>query len=169
MKTLKNTIAVVAIATLLFSSNLFAQDNASSTAAVNIKILKAISMTSTYNSNDLPDYAAAGNGGGTVTVTPGTINAANFLVQGEASEAITVSYDASVSLAHDGGGAALIFTSNVDQSSDNVNNTGDVADGGIVNLNASGDMNLWVGGSIAILNTSGAGNYTGTFNISVAY
>ena len=171
MKTLQNTIAAVALTTLLISSNLFAQDHANSSATVNIKILKALSMSATDNSIDFPDYAAIGDGGGTTTVTPGTQDAANFLVQGEEDEAISVSYDATVSLSHvtDNTAPDLTFTPDVDASIDNVSKSSDVVNDGSVKLNSSGDLNLWVGGSITILNTSNAGSYQGTFNISVAY
>ncbi len=172
MKTLQNTIVAVALTAFLFSSNLFAQDFASSSALVNIKILKALSIGAVDNSIDFPDYAAAGDGGGTTFVKPGTESAANFIVEGQENQAITVSYDATVTLTHATIAAStLSFTPDVDYSTDNVNNSGDVVNNALhaVNLNGSGEVNLWVGGSIKVLNSSDAGSYQGTFNISVAY
>ncbi len=172
MKTLQNTIVAVALTAFLFSSNLFAQDFASSSALVNIKILKALSIGAVDNSIDFPDYAAAGDGGGTTTVKPGTANGANFLVEGQENQAITVSYDAKVELRHSTIAAStLTFTPDVDYSLDNTNNSGDVVNNAVhsIKLNGSGAVNLWVGGSIDILNSSDAGKYQGTFNISVAY
>jgi len=172
MKTLQNTIVAVALTAFLFSSNLFAQDFASSSALVNIKILKALSIGAVDNSIDFPDYAAAGDGGGTTFVKPGTANGANFLVEGQKNQAITVSYDAAVTLTHSTIPAStLTFTPDVDYSLDNTNNSGDVVNNAVhsIKLNGSGEVNLWVGGSIDILNSSDAGSYQGTFNISVAY
>ena len=169
MKTLQNTIAIVALATLLFSTNILAQDQASSNATVSIHLAKGLSISPIDQSIDFPEYVAAGNGGGTTTVVPGNARGASFKVNGEAGKSVSVDYDATVLLSN--GTDNLTFTADVDETGDNSSYSGasSVADGGSVALDGTtGNVYLWIGGSITIAAQS-AGTYTGTFNFTVAY
>ena len=166
MKTLQKTIALVALATVLFSSNIFAQISANSSATVSIYLTKGLSITNVDAAIDFADYVAAGEAGSS-SVTPGTAAGANFKVTGEAGKTVTVTYS-NASLGN--GSNTLTFVPNVDQTGNNssYSSASDIASGGTATL-TGGDLYLWVGGDITIPNSVSEGTYTGTFNFTVAY
>lgn len=166
MKTLQNTIAIVALATLLFSSNLFAQISASSSATVSIYLAKGLSITDVDASINFSEYVAAGKAGSS-TVAPGTPAGANFKVNGEAGKSVSVTYS-NVTLSN--GSDNLTFVPNVDQTGNNssYSSASDIASTGTAPL-TGGDLYLWIGGDISIPASVSEGTYTGTFNFTVAY
>jgi hypothetical protein len=166
MKTLQKTIALVALATVLFSSNIFAQISANSSATVSIYLTKGLSIENKDATIDFQDYVAAGKAG-SATVAPGTTAGAKFLVTGEAGKNVTITY-ANVTL--NNGTSNLTFEPNVDQTGNNSSYSG--ASDLLTNNSApltGGELYLWIGGDISIPNTVTEGTYTGTFNFTVAY
>ncbi len=167
MKTLQNTIATVALATLLlFSSNVFAQTSASSSASVSIYLAKGLSITDVDASIDFLEYVAAGQAG-SASVAVGSSAGANFKVSGEASKDVTVTYS-NATLTN--GTDNLTFVPDVDETgtSSTYSGASNLLSGNTASLN-SGDLYLWIGGDITIPNNVSEGTYTGTFNFTVAY
>ena len=113
----------------------------------------------------------AGTGAGTVTVptegartktgdvilpaaTPGTINAAKFTVTGLADATYTITLPGSATISETGGKTMTVtFTSNP-------SGTGTLT---------GGTQDLFVGATLNVGAAQTAGNYTGTFNVTVAY
>jgi len=166
MKTLQNTIAVVALTTLLISSNVFAQTSANSSASVSIYLAKGLSITNVDASIDFLEYVAAGEAG-SASVTVGSSAGANFKVSGEAAKNVTVTYS-NATLTN--GTDNLTFVPDVDETGSNASYSGasNITSGNTASLNA-GDLYLWIGGDITIPSNVSAGTYTGTFNFTVAY
>jgi hypothetical protein len=166
MKTLQNTIVAVALATLLFSSNIFAQISANSSASVSIYLTKGLSITNVDASIDFLEYVAAGEAG-SASVAVGTANGANFKVTGEAAKDVTVTFgNATLSNGTDN----LTFVPTVTQTGNSASYSGaaSVTSGNTASL-STGDLYLWIGGDISIPSTVSAGTYNGTFNFTVAY
>ena len=170
-------MAVVALVTLLFSSNLFAQ---SATATVSIRISKALAISNVGGSLDFGDLLESGTGSNpSITQAAG----ANFLVTGHPNRAVTINYS-DVTLTNDAWNSTNSFTGN-DATilfSADMNHTGSsstwvagtpVSTGGdshnLVNVTGTGTLYLWVGGSLAIAANQNIGDYTGTLTVSVAY
>ncbi|MCF6268512.1 MAG: DUF4402 domain-containing protein [Melioribacteraceae bacterium] len=166
MKTLQNTIAVVALATLLFSSNVFAQTSASSSASVSIYLAKGLSITNVDASIDFLEYVAAGQAG-SASVAVGSAAGANFKVSGEAAKNVTVTYGNS-NLTN--GTDNLTFVPDVAETGASATYSGasNLLSGNTASLN-TGDLYLWIGGDITIPSNVSEGTYTGTFNFTVAY
>jgi hypothetical protein len=104
------------------------------------------------------------------TNTGTTTNVARFDLAG-ANDAVTVSFDATVTLTENViGTATMVMTPEVvgDAVATNQASATAVASLSTVTL-ASGVYFLWVGGTITQLSGQATGTYTGTFNIDVEY
>ncbi len=179
MKTLHNTIVAVAIATLLFSSSLFAQTSGSATAQVTINLKKGLTIAnqggSEINFSDLVVTTSAQ----TPEVEEGS--GAHFLVTGHPNKAVTMTF-ASVSLnnnawvtANGGVNSTMTFTPAMEHTGSTSTYPGSgtaVASGSsvnLVNVTGTGNLNLWVGGKMAVDANQAQGDYVGTFSVTVAY
>ncbi|WP_289030889.1 DUF4402 domain-containing protein [uncultured Algoriphagus sp.] len=109
-------------------------------------------------------------------VNPTTSNVARFNVTGSPNAGITVTYDATVPMTRDNtsGGAADVVSLTPTVVGDallaNKATAAAIPSNGGVTLEATaGSFFIWVGGELPQFNAQATGDYTGTFNISVAY
>lgn len=105
-----------------------------------------------------------------ISVNPVTAKVAQFDVSGQAGAKINVTYDATVDLV--AGANQMTMTSIVvgNGAVAEKENAVVVPQNGEVTLsNPEGEFYIWVGGTLPRLDNQAAGEYEGTFNISVAY
>ena len=166
MKTLQNTIAVVALATLLFSSNVFAQDFANASTPVTISLIKGLSMSVEDGSISFTEGVAGRSE--TISVSAGTASGAMFKVMGHEGRDVTLDFT-NTTLSN--GVSSLTFEPAVEYTTtSSYSGAATRSDNTTVALhNTNGDAYLWVGGSIDVDGSETAGNYTGSFTLSVAY
>lgn len=166
MKTLQNTIAVVALATLLFSSNVFAQDFANASTPVTISLIKGLSMSVEDGSISFTEGVAGRSE--TISVSAGTASGAMFKVMGHEGRDVTLDF---TNTPLSNGVSSLTFEPAVEYTTtSSYSGASTRADNTTVALhNTNGDAYLWVGGSIDVDGSETAGNYTGSFTLSVAY
>ncbi len=163
MKTLQNTIAIVALATLLLSSNIFAQRSNSASANVTISIYKGLSITNNATSIAFP-YTLQGEN---ASLDPKAGEGAKFTIGGSAGRSVTLTYSSSINLTSSDGADLPFTTDLVGNSSDNAA-TATVPVGDVVTLNSSGDYYIYVGGSVSPDGTH-EGDYSGSFTLDIAY
>jgi len=179
MKTLQNTIAAVALVTLLLSSNLFGQSLASDVAAVKINLKKGLTIANQGASEIGFVDVVVTTSAQSPTVAAGS--GAHFLVTGHPNRAVTMTFlsvtlnnDAWV-LANGGDEAEMTFTPTMEQTGSTSTYPGSgtsVASGSsvsLVNVTGTGNLNLWVGGSMAINANQSQGDYVGEFSVTVSY
>jgi hypothetical protein len=174
--TIKSILTIALVMGLGFMAN--AQKTSSAPASATVLADLTIALDGTQNEIAFGNLSATTPG--TVTLdangpngnanTGSVTNVAEFDLGG-ASSAVTVSYDATVTLSNtDPVPATMIMTPEVvgaALATDQATATA-VASSSQVTL-ASGLYYLWVGGSIPKLATQAAGVYSGTFNIDVEY
>ena len=178
MKTLQKTIAAVALATLLFSSNLFAQ---SANAEVKISLKKALAI-SNPGASDV-DFGEVLLAGSVLTPSVDPENGANFVVTGHPNRDVAITFG-TASITNNawntlmGGGTndAITFTPDVEETSNEpVYGSGSpatVTSGDtetLANITGTGTLYLWIGGELAVADDQEHGDYTGTFTLTVAY
>lgn len=173
---------IVAGALLLAAPAAFAQ-SASSTASnvqASARIYVPISVSLTNGGMSFGDIFANTTGGdvtlnpqdnsrsttGPVTATTGTVSAAAFTVTGKrnATYAITLPADGTVALS--GPGTAMPvnkFTASVNNAAPTANATG------LLPNTAGAAQTFTVGGTLTLTANQTDGDYTGTFNVTVAY
>lgn len=181
MKTLQNTIATVALAALLLSSNMFAQSSANATANVTISLKKGLAISNIGGSEISFADVVVTSSAQAPSVAAG--NGAHFLVSGHPNKAVTMTFS-TVSLNNDawvtsmGGGtiSTMTFTPSMEETgSEAVYASGSpssVTSGNsvnLVNVSGVGELNLWVGGSMAISADQPQGDYEGSFSVTVTY
>ena len=179
MKTLRNTIALTALAVTLLSTSAFAQVSAS--ADVLISLIKGLSIQNQGGSNISFGDVIVTSSEQTPQVTPA--NGAHFLVTGHPGKDVTITFS-NVTLSN----SAWVSTYNASSSStitfspamEQTGKEGTYASGtpssvstgnsvALVNDNGVGKLNLWVGGSITVPANQAQGDYTGSFTVTVAY
>ena len=179
MKTLQNTIATVALATLLLSSNLFAQSSASDVAPVKINLKKGLAIANQGASEISFADVVVTTSAQTPLVAAGS--GAHFLVTGHPDKAVTMTF-LTVSLNNDawvgtngGTKSTMTFTPTMEHTGSTTTYPGSgttVSSGysvNLVNVAGTGNLNLWVGGSMAIDANQAQGDYVGEFSVTVAY
>ncbi len=139
---------------------------ATASASATAKILTQVTVTKTA---DL-DFGtiAIGTSGGTVTVgntdnrtcgaglvCSATVTSAKFGIAGAALQAVGITSDPSVTLNRVGGGASMSATLSTSAST--------------ATLSALGVSTFAVGGVLTVGGTQTAGDYSGTFNVTVNY
>lgn len=164
IRTFKAALVGTVFAAAAFSSSAASAATASATATA--KILTQVTVTKTA---DL-DFGtiAIGTGGGSVVVgytdnrtcNPGlvcsaTVTSAKFNIAGAASQNVGISVDPSVTLNRTGGGGTM--TATLDKS---------IA---TATLSAAGAASFAVGGDLTVSGTQAAGDYSGSFNVTVNY
>ena len=179
MKNLQKTIAAVALATLLFSSNIFAQVSAN--AEVKITLKKALAIANPGASD--VDFGEVLLTGGVQTPSVAPASGANFVVTGHPNRDIAITFG-TASITNNawntsmGGGVndAITFTPDVEETSNEpvyasgtpgTVTTGDTET--LANTAGTGTLYLWIGGDLAVAADQEHGDYTGTFTLTVAY
>ncbi len=179
MRTLQNTIVTVAIATLLFSSSLFAQSSGNATALVKINLKKGLTIANQGGSEIRFSDVVVTSIAQTPTVAPG--KGAHFLVTGHPNKAVTMKFE-NVALnnadwvASNGGvKSEMKFLPKMEHtgSTSTYSGSGTAITSGnsvkLVNIKGTGNLNLWVGGEMLIEANQPQGDYVGTFSVTVAY
>ena len=181
MKTLRNTIATVALATLVLSSYAFAQNSASASANVKISLKKGLAIENIGGSEINFTDVVVTSSAQAPTVAAG--GGAHFLVTGHPNKPVSMTFS-TVTLNNTswvssyGGGteSTMIFTPVMQHTGSESTyasgtpvsiTSGNAAN--LVNVNGVGNLNLWVGGSMAIAADQPQGDYIGSFSVTVAY
>jgi hypothetical protein len=169
--------AAAAIGLVATASAASAQNTATGSGTASVQILKALSVTSHH---DLPfgkvaiSTSTAGgvaiNESGTRSATGGaalvgaaSVTPADFVFNGEPSQAVTVSYSDSAGAANASGTYTLISGSN------QVTLTVSSTKVGSQNLDSSGNLTVPIAGSVAIPANQAGGQYSGSYYVTVAY
>ncbi len=170
-KFFKISAALLALTTV--SAPAFAQSTATASANSTTRIIQAITLTKTadlaFGNIVKPSTGTAtasiGSGADTLTVSGGTgaaaasgaTSRAKFTVGGEGGQTFAVTVPASMTMTSGANNITVTLT-------------GDAATGTISGaLGTSGTATVNVGGSFTLPNTQASGNYTGSFNVTVAY
>lgn len=152
---------------LVFSTgSLFAQiSSATGLADVKVSVKRALAITNVGGSlefNSVLQGTAA-----SPTKTPE--NGVKFRVDGHTSGTVSVTYGSAIlkNAALD----ELTFTPVVHSTGidPTYNGVSTVNSGDLETMGSSGELYLWVGGSIDIVATTNEGDYSGTFSMTVAY
>jgi hypothetical protein len=154
-------IFVLGLALCAISVAAFAQTSTSATVTANVNAALTITKTLDLNLGNVAQ-------GATVTITSLTAGAATFTIQGAASAGTTVTVTNPVNLTF--GANNLTFTAQIPRfNMANVQATSTAfgaVTGGSTNTSPSGQLFLWVGGSVTATAVQAAGSYTGTINVS---
>lgn len=153
-----------------------AQKTATAPASATILADLTIALDGTQNEIAFGNISATTPGAivldanGTTNANTGSVtNVAKFDLAG-ADAAVTVSYDATVTLTEPLGPTTLVMTPEVVGAElDTDQGTATAVGSGTTVTLASGVYFLWVGGTIPALTAQATGTYTGTFNIDVEY
>jgi hypothetical protein len=167
--------AAAALAAVAFAAPAMAQ-SASTTGQGSITIVRPLTVTKNADLK-LGTVVRPASGSGTVVVsaagvrsvtggvvglsTGDTPQAAQFTVDGEGGQSVSVTIPATFSMAN-GSDTLTVTTSN--------SLTGSAASQTLSNaLGSAGSLNFRVGGSVPVASTAATGVYTGTFTVSAAY
>ena len=169
MKTLTK-ILFVSLMSLFLTSSIFAQSTANASATVKISLLKGLTMT-LVGATDVDFGTVVYSAAETRTVTPAA--GAKFEVLGHPGRDVDVTFNASLDI-DNGGGETMTFTPNVEETQENAAYGGavTVTSGDAVtcvNVAGTGTLYLWLGGDLDISLGQVLGDYTGSFQINVAY
>ncbi len=150
-----------------FSGMSLAQQSGTQTVNMSLSVYKGLTITSSTNGSFGSTYAGVGS----ITLTPNSPtagqSAGTFIVNGDTSHVITVTYSSanppSSSLTY--APALYGYNANTQGSSTSVSSNTTVT------LNpTTGDYYFWVGGTVSgISNSTTPGTYTATFTLTVSY
>lgn len=166
-------LAAVAMAGM--SGAAFAQTSATTSTDGSTRILQAITITknsdlrfgsivrpATAGSNTVSINAGNGDrtldGTGSAALAASTFGRATYTVNGEGGQTFSISADSTFNMNRSGGGSISVTTT---RSATAGTLSGDVG--------SSGSATFGVGGSFTVSNTTQTGDYTGSFNVVVAY
>lgn len=172
---IKSIAAAAALLTVAIAAPAMAQ-SASTTGTGSITVIRPLTITKNADLK-FGTVVRPTTGAGTVTVSAAgarsvaggvvglnsgdTPQAAQFTVDGEGGQSISVTIPGTFSIAN-GTDTLTVTTSN--------NLTGSAAAQTLSNaLGAAGSLSFRVGGSVPVNSTSPTGTYTGTFTVSAAY
>lgn len=142
-----------------------AQSSASDDATVTANVLAALTVTAEQNL-DFGNIAQGDNV--VVDVTDGS--AGKFSVTGESATNVTLTYNTLSNLA-DGGGNTLPFSQDVqvNSTSDDPSGASALTSGATQSLNGSGNLYVYLGGTVTADASQAAGSYSGTFTLTAEY
>jgi hypothetical protein len=181
VKEMKNTIIILtAVFMSLIAVNFtFAQSTAGTSAPITVSIIRALTIQNVAGNLGFQEVIMNGT---SQTVTKTNSNGVRFLITGQPNRNVTLSYDVNDQLnnnawvAANGGtnGTMAFITNNADQTGSNTtySNPTSITSGStlpLVNDNGTGELNVWVGGAITVSANQPAGDYIGTFSITVNY
>lgn len=166
---------LVAIAMAGTSGAAFAQASATQSTTGSTRILQAISIAKNsdleFGSIVKPSSAGtstvtidASTGGRTIGAggavgAAGTSGRATYTVTGEGGQGFSITPDSSFNMNRAGGGGTIAVTTTASSATGTLSGS----------IGASGTASFGVGGSFSVADTTATGNYTGTFNVVVAY
>jgi hypothetical protein len=168
--------AAAALAVVAFAAPAMAQSSVSTTGQGSITVIRPLTVTKNADLK-LGTVVRPASGAGTVavsasgvrTVTGGVVGltsgdtpqAAQFTVDGEGGQSVSVTVPATFTMAN--GSDTLTVTTNNSL-------TGSAASQTLSNATGSaGSLNFRVGGTVPVNSTAPTGVYTGTFTVSAAY
>jgi hypothetical protein len=181
VKEMKNTIIILtAVFMSLVAVNFtFAQSTAGTSAPITVSIIRALTIQNVAGNLGFQEVIMNGT---SQTVSKTNSNGVRFLITGQPNRNVTLSYDVNDQLnnnawvAANGGtnGTMAFITNNADQTGSNTtySNPTSITSGStlpLVNDNGTGELNVWVGGAITVSANQPAGDYIGTFSITVNY
>ncbi len=158
MKTSRIVLSAL-LATSLLSSASYAADSATGSASATVVAALSVSEQSPMSFGQF----SAGSGGttatdgtttGSVTYVGGSISPGVFAVTGTPSAGYDVTVDPTVTLNRTGGGGSMTASLNTP---------------GSTLLDVNGNDTFDIHGTLTVGNNQAGGNYTGTYNVSVAY
>lgn len=176
IRSLLAAAAAAFIATLALSAPAMAQTTASTTGTGTITVIRPLAITKNADLK-FGSVVRPSTGSGTVVVSAagtrsvtGTVvglnsgdtpQAAQFTVDGEGGQSVSVTIPATFSMAN-GADSLTVTTSN--------NLTGSAAAQTLSNaLGAAGNLVFKVGGTVPVASTTNTGLYTGSFTVAAAY
>ena len=161
---MKKLILLSALAAF-YGSHAYAQQSASATGTAKVKIVKPIAISeqrqlnfgAVYSDSDGGTITIANSSAGTPTfsglaedsASGETPASGHFSITAEGARSYNISVDSTVTLS--GTGSDMTATLSPSATS------------------ASGDSDLYVGGVLTVAGNQAAGDYTGTYNVTVAY
>jgi len=169
-------ILITAVALTTIAAPAFAQSSATTTGSGSITILRPITITKNADLRfGTVVRPATGSGtavvstagarsvtGGVVGLTSGdTPQAAQFTVDGEGGQSVSITIPATFSIAN-GSDTLTVTTSNNLIGSASAQTLGNT-------LGSAGSLVFRVGGSVPVASTSATGLYSGTFSVTAAY
>lgn len=173
---LKSSAAVAALLLVATAGAAHAQSTASATGSGSITIIRPLTLTKNADlrfgtvvrpasgaGTAVVSAAGARNvTGGVVGLTSGdTPQAAQFTVDGEGGQSISISVPATFTIAN-GSDTLTVTTAN--------NISGSAAAQTLSNaLGSAGSLSFRVGGSVPVASTAPTGLYTGTFTVTASY
>lgn len=167
---MKNILGI-AVVMLVLSQVSFSQSSASMTANATATIVTGLSCSHGTNSDLAFGKIIASGSSGTVVVSPAsarsytggailttglTSSAAEFVLSGQASTAVTVTLPSSAVTITSGSNTMSVTTFTSDAGSTPA-------------LSSGGALTVKVGGTLAVAANQAAGSYTGTFDVTFAY
>jgi len=168
---MKKLLAIVVMLTALMASQAFAQ---SANANVNLTVNNALSVTSN-RVNGLNFGAGVPGGAITVQDIAGALaaNAAQFTILGSANTNVTITVTNSGNLT-DAPNPSIPWSMTCSYSNAATPAQGTSTDFTLTNpttqpTNASGNVLIWVGGTVNIPAGTASGQYAGTVTVSVTY
>lgn len=173
---IKSLTALAAVAIAAVAAPAMAQSTASTTGQGSITVIRPLTLTKNADLK-FGTVVRPATGAGTVTVSAAgsrsvaggvvglnsgdTPQAAQFTVDGEGGQSVSVTIPATFSMAN-GTDTLTVTTSN--------NLSGSAASQTLSNaLGSAGSLSFKVGGSVPVASTTATGVYTGTFTVSAAY
>lgn len=169
-------VSALAVAAVGFAGTASAQSTASASGQGSITVIRPLTVTksadmkfgtvvrpSTGSGSVVVSNAGARTvSGGVVALNSGdTPQAAQFNIDGEGGQSVSVTVPATFTMAN-GSESLTVTTSNnlgTNASAQTLSNA----------LGSAGSLNVRVGGSVALPSTAATGVYTGTFTVSAAY
>lgn len=170
---LKSLTAAAALAVVAVAAPAFAQ-SASTTGTGSITIVRPLTVTknadlqfgtvvrpATGNGTVVVSSAGARSftGGVSGLATGATAGAAQFTVEGEGGQSVSVTVPATFQLVNGSDSLQVTTSNSLSGASQTLSN----------GMGASGNMSFKVGGSVPVSNGTPLGVYTGTFTVSAAY
>lgn len=156
-------ILCMLIVSILAVDTIFAQSTASESATVSATVVAAVGISKNQN---LSFGDVARNTSSTIAVTDGA--AAKFTVTGEPNKDITIALTDPSTLSD--GSNTLTFSSDAKyNTSDNAGAASALTSGSTISLSASGNLYVYVGGTVTAGASQVTGAYSGTFTVEVDY
>lgn len=167
---------IAALALAGTSGAAFAQASATVSTTGTTRILQAITITKTADlafgsvvraatagTNTVTINATTGartiSGGGTGVLATSTSGRATYTVSGEGGQTFSITPDATFNMTRVGGAETITVTPVASAATGTLSGA----------IGSAGTLAIGVGGSFPVSNTTATGNYTGTFNLVVAY
>lgn len=168
---MKKILGLAIVMMLAYSQVSLAQSQASMTANATATIVTGLSCAHGTNSDLAFGKIIASNQAGTVVVSPASarsytggailttglaVTAAEFVLTGQASTAVTVTLPSSAVTITSGSNTMSVTTFTSDAGSSPA-------------LSSGGALTVKVGGTLSVAANQAAGSYTGTFDVTFAY